>query len=547
MLSSTNTATAVYATASVGNFLYAAAENGVYGANLNDPYIYNPANWSIMLTPLPNSGPYNLMVAFQNKIIVNHILSSGLDSSYIYDGSNWTSIALDGLTPNKSFYADNNTFIAGNIYSTNVFDVNLNKTLKISDYNGKTCLPFDAIAGSSNKFYIADGYYGLVEYKQGNTAFIYPNGPLSGRAAQIKISNSTLWVGHAIRNNNWLPIDSRDGSSKFVNNTWQTYNGRTVQPTTLNIDSIADLVATCIDPQNPNHVFFGSWGHGLLECNNGVFTLHNPSNSPIQNLTGFGNYYSVRIGGIAFDQQNNLWITNTYVDSSLLVKKADGTWKRFNPPYTDASNIMADVLIDSYNYKWLINYRKGLIVMNDNGSIDNPFDDQYRFITDQATQGALPSANVLCMVEDKDGQIWLGTEKGVAVIYSPAAVFESGGVTAQQILINYGGYYEYLLSKEIVTSVAIDGANRKWFGTQSSGVFLMSADGTKQIANFNTSNSPLQSNNIFSIAIDDKTGEVFFATERGIISYQGDAVEGEDGCMDVYTYPNPVRPTIQDR
>jgi ligand-binding sensor domain-containing protein len=153
----------------------------------------------------------------------------------------------------------------------------------------------------------------------------------------------------------------------------------------------------------------------------------------------------------------------------------------------------------------------------------------------------LPSLNVLSIAEDKDNTIWIGSDKGVAVIYNPYNVFGGGDFDAQKIIVEEGGYAQYLLESESVTAIAVDGANRKWFGTVSSGAYLQSADGTQKILNFNTDNSPLLSNNIVSIAISDVTGEVFFGTDKGIISYRGTATEGKEECTDTYAFPNPVK------
>ena len=166
----------------------------------------------------------------------------------------------------------------------------------------------------------------------------------------------------------------------------------------------------------------------------------------------------------------------------------------------------------------------------------------FRRLTDHEGNGALPHIFVRSIAKDKDGAIWVGTDKGVAVIYNPGNVFVSGAnFDAQKVILQQDGYNQYLLETEIVTSIAIDGANRKWFGTYSGGAFLMSADGTHQIHNFNKDNSPMPSNSIVSIAIDDLTGEVFFGTDKGIISYRSDATEGNDFCSDYYVFPNPIR------
>jgi hypothetical protein len=129
----------------------------------------------------------------------------------------------------------------------------------------------------------------------------------------------------------------------------------------------------------------------------------------------------------------------------------------------------------------------------------------------------------------------------VAVIYAPSSIINSENYDAQQILIKQDGINQYLLESEVVTAIAVDGANRKWIGTESGGLFLMSPDGTTQIANYNESNSPLLSNYIIALNIDQQTGEIYIGTNRGLISLRGDAITGEGGCGDILVYPNPVR------
>lgn len=202
---------------------------------------------------------------------------------------------------------------------------------------------------------------------------------------------------------------------------------------------------------------------------------------------------------------------------------------------------MGKITFDEFGKKWVIVNGSGIFVFDDNGTIDNTSDDQFKKLTGDEKNGKLPSVDVRAIARDKEEALWVGTAKGVAVFYNPGAVFTNANFDAQQILIFQDGYYQYLLESEIVTAIAIDGANRKWFGTQNGGVFLMSPDGTKQLANFNISNSPILSNNILSIGINEKTGEVFFGTDKGIIAYRSDATEGSESCEGLKVFPNPVR------
>ena len=204
-------------------------------------------------------------------------------------------------------------------------------------------------------------------------------------------------------------------------------------------------------------------------------------------------------------------------------------------------------MIDNENgYKWMIFDLNHLVVYNDNKTPTNETDDNYRTITSGIANGSLEGLPT-CVVEDLDGEIWIGTNAGFYVIYNPSDIFESGDFSAQRIKIEQDGNVEYILGAEIITSITIDGGNRKWIGTKSSGVFVLSADGITQIHHFTTENSPILSNNIIDIAIDQLTGEVFMSTDKGLISFKGEATEGKITYKDIYAYPNPVKPGYQGK
>jgi hypothetical protein len=147
--------------------------------------------------------------------------------------------------------------------------------------------------------------------------------------------------------------------------------------------------------------------------------------------------------------------------------------------------------------------------------------------------------------EDIDGNIWVGTIAGPVVYYSPYDIIDrEDDIIGTQILIprNDGtNLADPLLKGEKINCIVIDGANRKWLGTEKSGAFLMSEDGKQEIFKFNSENSPLFSDNVRSIAINDDNGEVFFGTDKGILSFKGQATKGGEEYQDVYVYPNPVR------
>ena len=203
-----------------------------------------------------------------------------------------------------------------------------------------------------------------------------------------------------------------------------------------------------------------------------------------------------------------------------------------------------DLLIDSWNQKWgLIGRGGGLFVYNNNNTIDDSSDDEYKILSTSIGNGNLPSQDVYSICMDKDDIIWIGTSKGIGVFYYPNSVFSSYNFDAQQILIQENDYGQYLLSQEKVTSINVDGANRKWVGTEKAGVFLLSEDGTEEIYHFTSENSPLYSNNIVDIAINNENGEVFIGTSKGLISYRSTATEGSKKARKTTVFPNPVRET----
>jgi ligand-binding sensor domain-containing protein len=249
----------------------------------------------------------------------------------------------------------------------------------------------------------------------------------------------------------------------------------------------------------------------------------------------------IRISDIKFDSDGNMWALSSEVNHPIVVKTKNDTWHSFSMNQNQIGLFFDDLLIDNYNQKWGILARgNGLFVFNDNNTLDNPNDDQYKILNTNINSGNLPSLQTYSLTEDLDGEIWVGTDKGIAVFYDPGAVFSGYNFDAQQILITEGDYGQYLLSEEKIKCITIDGANRKWVGTEKSGLFLLSEDGQEEIFHFTKNNSPLFSDNIIDIAINHENGEVFIGTIKGLISYRSDATQGIHSQGKTHVFPNPV-------
>ena len=530
-----------------GNEFYASTGGGIYHASVNASNLANYNFWSkySSLPELPVTEPpstYNAIEYHNGKVYANLNMPAAHDTLYVFDGSTWTYFDTINYPDVKSMTElHNKMVICGNGYAmvyTNDSDTIFHRIFQYFGLQNTGANPNQAFATETMDVWIADGGQGLVKNSDiWNYVAIYPNGPRFATAYDMSVENSNLWVASGGVDIAWGPKYERKGLASYINNSWNT-----IYPVDDNGNGVNDLIRVAVDPVNSSRVFAGSWINGVVEINNNEQTAMHDTTLPstLQHLNGIP---WIRIGGLDFDMNGNLWIGNSNVNTPISVLKTDGTWKRFNPGNAFNQNLVGDLIVDSYNQKWLMRPdASGLLVFNDNYTIDDTNDDCYKKLTSSVGQGGLPSNYVYSIAEDLDGEVWVGTNKGIAVFYSPGEICSNSGSNydAQQILIEQDGYAQYLFETEIVSAIAVDGGNRKWIGTQNAGVFLMSADGTEELLHFTEENSPLFANNILSIAIDHLTGEVFIGTQKGIISYKGEATGGGEEFYDVYAYPNPV-------
>jgi hypothetical protein len=184
----------------------------------------------------------------------------------------------------------------------------------------------------------------------------------------------------------------------------------------------------------------------------------------------------------------------------------------------------------------------GIVIYDPADTPTDLTDDRYRLITSNPEEGSLPNNTVNCFTEDRDGELWIGTDEGIGIIYNPSIVFEPGFEGVQRVIVNQDGYNGYLFETDAVMAIAVDGANRKWVVPRGAGLFLITADGTEELLSFTEENSPLLSDNIADIEILPSSGELFVATESGLLSYQPDASEPQQELSEIKVVPNPVKP-----
>lgn len=532
-----------------GNFIYAATDNGVYKGNTADN-LQDKSKWSV-------------------------ITKNAIDEFIDFNGK------LYSLTSSGVFSIDKSTFAMTNIskFSAKYWSI-CNDMLLLSDasslYSVGTDGKMTLLDGkgirtadyAGNTYWCACGTDGLkgMSLKDGkfteNVSSVIPDSPMRNYSYFLRMTpeNRLLVAGGSFNYNG----QSFPGTlMKYENQSWTCFDEETPIATVgkslyVNVTDIAQ------DPNDSEHHFAGSASDGIFEFKDYKMVNHyDYRNSPLQSIlpsSSRPNAY-VWITGLEYDKDGNLWMLNNQTDTIVRILKNDGKWAALY--YSEIKDIptLDQVLFDNRGWAWIncrrttnnpVNYA-GVFCVDTKGTLENTADDSRKFITRFSNQDGVAYSPDLfnCIAEDLDGNIWFGTDKGPFVTYSPEDVFDNGFYFTQVKIPRNDGtnLADYLLSDVNITCITIDGGNRKWMGTSGNGVYLLSSDGIEMIEHFTTENSPLISDNIESIAIDGSTGEVFFGTDAGLVSYLGTATDPAGSLSDdnIKVYPNPVRPEYTGR
>jgi len=528
--------------------LWAGSEKGIYKAWYKDPNLANYAVWK-KDRRMDTTLMYNTITYFSGKLVVNKQRSSGKDTLYIYDG-HWASwnISGGGTLPIMNLNSMYNLLLVTNTYSVDIYDQNYSKLKSIIGYPGAGAFPQDAICDRNQTVWIADSYSGLVRNAMNSdqaTAFNL-SGPLTANAFSMSSLGNDLYIAPGGYDQSYVPLPQRPAQVyHFDDSNWQNLSGAN-NPPMYGYDNVVSVTA---DPSDPKRIYAATWGYGLLEFYDGTLTRrYTESNSTLHHHSGTTDTSVVRVGGSAFDAHGYQWIVCAHTNQCLSLKRGS-QWTGFNIVANNMTDL-GQIIATRYDQVWM-QMRYGtlnaysILVFTDNGTPDDSSDDQAKKLNASSGLGNLPGNTVYSMAEDKNGEVWVGTEAGVGVFFSPDDLFTANPSDCQRPLVQQGQYTQYLLESEQVNAIAVDGANRKWMGTDRGGTYLFSADGTKQVYHFTAENSPLLSDRVTSIAINSVTGEVYFGTDKGVISYKSTATEGSDAFGDVYAYPNPVREGYQ--
>jgi len=391
----------------------------------------------------------------------------------------------------------------------------------------------DCMIDQNGQYWYSSNSNGLVLMHPNGEINYSPNGPRAVTAYQfINVKDKLYTMAGGFMPTINAPTFNGNKYYTFDNYEWRSaVNSPIIYP-------MYDFV-TAAYQSNADKLYIGSFGKGILEMQNGeAKVIYDESNTPLKKQ---GDYTIVR--GLALDNKDNLWVSNYNVDSALLRKSGSGAWSSFKLPV----NKVGKIVIDNKGNKWILTPKEacGILAFNEK-NLSNPNDDVAVQINTNKGNGNLPTNAVNDIAFTKSGELLIGTDQGYVKMRSPNNAFTGGDYDAQSVIVsvdansNLGGK---LLETEVINCITIDGADRRWFGTDK-GAWLYDSDGETLIHHFTTDNSPLMSNNVLNIGIMQATGEVFFGTEDGIASYRADALPANKQMGEISIFPNPVKPNF---
>ncbi|MBP1539746.1 MAG: Por secretion system protein [Prevotella sp.] len=554
---------------SAGNLLYVLASDNLYSYNTTDGSIETYSKMDMLSDGLISKIAYSkavhcLIIVYQNGNI-----------DLLYDGGNVMNISdyySKNLTYDKTIY---DVYIDGiyaylstgfGIMKVNMRDAEITETYTLG-FKVNWCYTENGRIYAMSQ---TDGQYSalltanLIDKKSWSRTGNYrnptktidpeqlalvntlePGGPFYNYFNFLRIYNGKLYsVGGAFGG---LVDSGRPGVVQVLEgDEWSMFEGDLTSKTGVRY---YDNTCIDIDPRDPNHVFV-SGRSGLYEFNDGKFLkLWNIDNSPLQYAKDVNKHYTL-ILSIKFDSQGNLWVFDSQAESvSLLEYTVDGKWiDHHRDELISVDRSMGGMrcsFFDSRGLLWFVNYHHGFPAFF---CYDTTADKLYTYSTFiNEDEAIIEPEYVRCIAEDKSGNIWIGTTAGPLMLRAEDVLADPATVRLEQVKVprNDGtNLADYLLADIDITTIAVDGAGRKWFGTNGMGVYLISEDNFTQEQHFTMTGSKLLSNNIESMAINDQTGEVFIGTSYGLCSYMSDAtVPAEEMTKEsVWAYPNPVRP-----
>jgi hypothetical protein len=521
----------INAIAEFEGFFYAATNSGIRRAATSNPNLIDFQQWQTI-----SNGVWVDIKAVGSKLYAAAINQRVFEviGTNVIEKEFFSNPVLDLFTNGNQLAVTTQSL--SNIYDENYQQI---ASFQSNTYNNtrfsKTLVNESNIyIGTKGVIDIGKEGYGMLKTDLSGSEFveIHPSGPLLNRVFQLDLSANQIWAVHGsfAANYGFSGGIRRTGVSRFKNSEWQNIPFDTLA---LNVTNPFYINHVVINKFNSNKAYLSTyWTPGYLELENAnLLNLYDESNS---SLDGFVNVFYLLMAA-NYDSNNALWVTTGRVDNALN-RFQDGAWQGFDlsQVITNAdSNLgFAEIDFDSDGNVFMASSNFGVISVNiSNGEVNNIVGEE----------NDMPSNDVRAIKVDRSNQVWVGTKEGLRIIFDPSS-FANGNPEVESIIFLENGVASELFFLQYINDIEVDGSNNKWIGTLDNGAFYVSSDGQETIFNFNKDNSPLPSNDILDIKINETTGEVFFATEKGMVSFKGTSSAPQDNLENAYVFPNPVRP-----
>ena len=523
-------------TAIFNNEIYAAcgSNSGIKKASLSNSNLTDFQLWSSL-----SSGDFKAVTVFDSSLYA----VNSINTLFEINGITLTPL-FNFPQPVAELNASDNALLVTTNSKVYQYEAGFNLTNAYSP-TPEFDTPFTAALKIDAALYIGTMDYGVLKSNPSDPAVyqeIHPKGPLKNTAFSLSHGYGNLWVSYGDYSIFFNPSPSRNyGVSNYADERWFNTAYDSIQQATGK--TVSNLNSLSINPLKPNQIYISSFAHGLLDFDKEEsITLLDESNSSLESLVlpGSPNYKSIRISGSTFDQDGNLWVLNSKIDNALKkLNPTSSSWTSY-----DFSAIISDPINDELGFsevvigpdqtKWIGSYRNGLIGFNETGML-------LKNISDEDVAN-LPTTAIKSLALDKNNVLWIGTYRGLRVLYNTSNFFTENNVRTEPIIILEEGLPKELLAQQFITDIIVDGSNNKWVSTADAGVFYLSSSGQNTIYQFTKDNSPLPSNSVNDMALDSDNGVVYFGTNRGLVAFNTGGSSTSSSLEDVYAYPNPVRP-----
>lgn len=512
------------------NTIWVASNQGIFSANLFSSNLSDFNNWNHQLNIPDFLRGCEYLEIVDGDVIVSRVVSE--TSSELYRNKNgvW------------SKFPENFSRIYSIRYNENQLSVVQSDKIQVFDANGieRSVLQPSGVSEMRDavevvgRTFIADYQKSLLEINGGGINQIKPDGPLSRDISNVfSIADQTWAVSGGVTSS----FDGLGEAAKlflFENQQWINYS----KENTPAFEDQFDLLSITGNKRDQSLLYAASWGNGLFVFENNEYQANWNSENSLLDSKG--------ISGMDTDEDGNLWILDANSSVPVKVYSISGEWTPLNYSALANRENMQKIVCLTNGDKWVLNAPgQSLFAFNENESLSNQDDDAVASFFVRDENNSTISSNIYDLIEDDNGDVWVGTASGVAVYSNPGAIFRNGSFFAYQPIITINGSTQFLLGTEVVNTIALNGANQKWLGTTNSGVFLISENGDEQLTHFTSENSPLPSNTVQKITVNPETGEVFFVTDKGMVSFKGAVTAGTESYKDLYVYPNPVRETYR--